>query len=107
MKIFTLLIIPFTVFALGETMSVLDSLYFKNAQNHPFRQKYNQEARMHQLYKIDEQQLKNIIKELTQEESKDIKLTTSGNYLIYKVSTQHHTLIINALDGTIIKKAAK
>ena len=107
MKIFTLLIIPFTVFALGETMSVLDSLYFKNAQKHPFRQKYNQEARMHQLYKIDEQQLKNIIKELTQEESKDIKLTTSGNYLIYKASTQHHTLIINALDGTIIKKAAK
>ncbi|MDD5372511.1 MAG: hypothetical protein PHO62_03670 [Sulfurimonas sp.] len=107
MKTFILLIIPFIIFASGETMSVSDSLYFNNADNQPFRQNHNQEARMHKLHKIDEQKAKSIIKELTQEESQYLKLTTRGNYLIYKASTEHYTLIINALDGTLIEKALK
>lgn len=107
MKTFILLIIPFIIFASGETMSVSDSLYFNNAQKQPFVQKHHQEARMHKLHKIDEQEAKSIIKELTQEESKHLKLTTSGNYLVYKASTEHYTLIINALDGTLIEKESK
>jgi|GEM_PF-1515786 len=107
MKIFILLIIPFIIFASGETMSVSDYMYFSNTDGQPFRQKHNQEARMHKLHKIDEQKAKSIVKELTQEESEYIKLTTHGKYLIYKVSTEHYTLIINALDGTLIEKVSK
>ena len=107
MKTFILLIMPFSIFASGETMSVYDSLYFSNANKQLFKLNNHQKTRMHKLHKIDEQEAKFIIKELTQEEDINLKLTTRGKYLIYKASTEHYTLIINALDGTLIEKEPK
>lgn len=36
-----------------------------------------------------------------------LKLTHSGRYLIYKITTQNYRVILNALDGTVIEKESK
>ncbi|MGE4419260.1 MAG: hypothetical protein AB7D38_05445 [Sulfurimonas sp.] len=107
MKIFILWIIPFVIFASGQSMSVSDTLYFERADKQPLKLKYPQKVRMNQLSKIDEEKAKSIIKELTQQETQSIKLTTSGKYLIYNASTRNYNLVINALDGTLIQKESK
>jgi len=107
MKIFILWMIPFVLFASGQTMSVLDTLYFNKADKQLFKLKYQQKARMNQLSNIDKEEARAIIKESTQQETQGIKLTTSGKYLIYRASTKDYNLVINALDGTLMQKEPK
>ncbi|MDD2652203.1 MAG: hypothetical protein PHX44_04045 [Sulfurimonas sp.] len=102
MKIVLLFIIPITIFAFGERMSVMDALYFDKAKKQPFISKPHYKERMYRLSRI--KNAKEIVKTLTQEDTESLVLTTQGNYLVYKASTQHYTLLINALDGTVIKK---
>lgn len=107
MKFFLPLFLPFALFASGEMMSVQDSLYFSNADKQPFAQKQQQKVRMHKLCKIDEKRVKSIVSTSTQEDSKYLKLSTHGKYLVYRASTQHYRLLINALDGTVMEKVSK
>lgn len=103
MKTLILLLIPFIVFASGETMNTSDYLYLKNLDRQPFKKVYKQ-SRINEIDKISKEKVKEIVKKITQEDVTSIKLTHSSRYLIYKISTQNYKLIINALDATLIKK---
>ena len=103
MKSLIILAIPFILFASGQTMSTSDYMFFTNSDRQPFKQ-LRKKSRINQLHKVDEKEAKSIVKKLTQEDCESIKLTRSGKYLIYKISTKHYKLTINALDGTIVEK---
>lgn len=98
--------IPFILFASGKTLSTSDYMYLSNIDKQPFK-RTNKQSRINQIDKINEDQAKAIIKKLTQEDTQSIKLTRRGKYLLYKISTQNHTIVINALDGTLIKQELK
>lgn len=106
MKTFILLAIPFMVFASGETMSTFDHMSL-HSSNHRPSIKIKKKIRLHRLHKINEEQAESLIKMLTQENSTALRLMHSGNYLIYKASTDHYKVVINALDGTVIKQELK
>lgn len=103
MKTFLLLfIIPVAIFASGERMSVTDALYFDKANKQPFTSKPHYKERMYKLSKV--KNAKEIVKRSTQEDVESLELKTWGNYLVYEACTKNYKLLINALDGTIIKK---
>ncbi len=106
MKTFLLLIIPFIVFASGKMMSNADYLYFRGIDKQPFAQQ-NEKARLYAIDTIGEKKAHAITKELTAEDAISLKLTHSGRYLIYKITTQTYRVILNALDGTVIGKEPK
>lgn len=51
----------------------------------------------------NEEQVKSIAEEETKEEVISLRLTHANKYLIYKVTTGHYSLKINALDGTVMQ----
>ncbi len=106
MKTLIILAIPFILFVSGQRMNTRDYMFFMQADRHPFKQ-LHKKSRMYKVRKIDEKEAKSFVHELTEEDSESIKLTRSGRYLIYKISTQHYKLIINALDATVIEKKLK
>jgi len=106
MKSFIFLAIPFIVFASGETMRPLDHLSL-HGSNHRPSIKLKKKMQLYRLCKVSEEQAEHLVKKLTGEVSTSLRLTHKGNYLIYKATTQGHYLIINALDGTVIKKELK
>lgn len=109
MKTIILLSIPFVIFASsdipyeGEKLSNTEHRSIHSSNQRP-TVKMNKKRKAHQLHKVDEEQAKITAKEETKEEVQSIRLTHHGKYLIYIVKTKQYTLIINALDGTVIKK---
>ena len=63
MKTLTILIIPFILFASGETMKTSDHMFLSNSDKRPFKQ-LHKKSRMHQLHQVDEKETKNFIKKL-------------------------------------------
>ena len=106
MKTILLLVIPFIVFASGKTMSNSDYLYFSGIEKQPFTQQ-NEKARLYAIDTIGEKKAHSITKELTKEDTVSLKLTNSGRYLIYKITTKNYRVILNALDGTVMEKELK
>ncbi|MGB5966659.1 MAG: hypothetical protein WBG65_14145 [Sulfurimonadaceae bacterium] len=106
MKTFILLAIPFIVFASSETMHPLDKKSLHDSNHRPSI-KLKKKMRLHQLHKVNENQAETIVKELTGENSISLLNTHSDNYLIYKVTTKHNYLVINALNATVIKQQLK
>jgi len=106
MKTFILLAIPSAIYASGETMNTSDHMSLHRSKYRP-PIKLKKKMRLHQLHKVDEEQVECLVKELTKEDSTSLKLTHSDNYLIYKVTREHYKLVLNALDGTVIKKELK
>lgn len=102
MKIVLLFIIPMTIFAFGERMSVMDALYFDKAKKQPFTSKPHHKERMYRLSKV--KNAKEIAKTLTKEDVEYLELKTWDNYLVYEAHTKNYLLLINALDGTVINK---
>lgn len=106
MKSFIFLAIPFIVFASGEAMRPLDHLSL-HGSNHRPSIKSKKKMQLYRLCKVNTEQAEHLVKKLTGEVSTSLWLTHKGNYLIYKATTQSHYLVINALDGTVIKKELK
>lgn len=102
MKFLITLLLPIVAFASGETLSPSEHNSVHNTNNRP-TVKIQKNRNMHKLHKVDEKQAKKIVEDETKEEVVSIKLTHSGQHLIYKVKTEHYLLTINALDGTVIK----
>jgi len=106
MKSFIFLVIPFIVFASGEAMRPLDHLSL-HGSNHRPSIKMKKKMQVYRLRKVKEEQAEHIVKKSTGEPSTSLKLTHKGKYLIYKVTTKSHYLVINALDGTVIKQESR
>ncbi|PHR54180.1 MAG: hypothetical protein COA44_14125 [Arcobacter sp.] len=113
MKIIILLSLPFILFAssetlyTGETLSTHDRMFLHRSSNHRPSIRMKDKRKVHKIHKVDEKQAKIITKEETKEEVAFLRLKKHGEYLVYYISTEHYALIINALDGTIIKKELK
>jgi uncharacterized membrane protein YkoI len=101
MKYLTLLV-PMFVFASGATLTPSEHSSVHGYNKRPVA-KIQQKQNMHKLHKIDEEEAKKIVRDKTNEEVISLKLSHTGNKLIYKAKTKHHSLIINALDGGVIK----
>ena len=103
MNKYILLLLPLTVFASGEKLST---------QEHSSIHGYNQRAvvkmkekqNMHNLHKIDEKEVAELVMKETGEKALKIKLSHRGKYLLYKIQTKTYLLEINALDKSIMKK---
>jgi len=113
MKIVILLSIPFIIFAssetlyTGETLSNSEHMSLHGSKNQRPSVKMKNKRKVHKLHKVDEEQAKTIAREETNEEVISLRLDHRNKHLYYKVMTESYTLIINALDGTIIKKSLK
>ena len=108
MKIVIILSIPFIMFASSDASYTGETL---NQQEHRSIHGYNQKPtvkiknkrKAHELHKVNEEQAKSIAREETKEEVISLKLIHTNKYLIYKVTTEHYSLKINALDGTVMQ----
>ena len=108
MKIVMILSIPFVMFASSDAPYTGETL---NQQEHRSIHGYNQKPtvkiknkrKAHELHKVNEEQAKSIAREETKEEVISLKLIHTNKYLIYKVTTEHYSLKINALDGTVMQ----
>ncbi len=96
-----LLFLTFTVFLNAETMTPVEhsSLHTYNKRS---TLKHNNHNAAHKLHKIDEEQARSITMKRCKEEVGTLKLTHNGLYLYYIARTPKCTLLINALDGSII-----
>lgn len=103
MKFSIILLLPILVFASESTLTPTEHFSIHSYNNRPLV-KSAKKRNMHKLHKINEEQAKKIVKDETHEEVLSLNLTHKGDYLIYKARTEHYRLIINALDGTIVKK---
>ena len=106
MKIIILMVLPFIVFASGEKINIVDHMSL-HSSNHKPLQKFQKRKKLHQLHKVDDKDLEKIVKKLTEEKIVYSRLEHVTNYLVYKVETKHYNLIINALDGSVIKQESK
>lgn len=98
------LTIQLMLLASGERLSVRDALYFDKAQKQPFISNPHYEQRMLNLAKIDRTKATYLVEHSIKEPCSMLKLDVMGNYLIYEATTQNYKVILNALDGSIIKK---
>ena len=62
---------------------------------------------MHALHKIDEKKATQLVKTETGEEIISQTLTHEGNSLFYDIDTKNYTIVLDAIDGTILKKVKK
>lgn len=60
------------------------------------------EKNTHKLHRIDEKQAEEIARKVCKGKDIELRLTHSNLYLYYIAKTKTCTLLINALDGTII-----
>lgn len=94
------------LFATGKTIPRSEHMSLHYTNNRPFL-KLKKKAIMQRLCKINKEQASTLVEGITGESSKFINLVHSSKYLIYKISTEHYKLEINAIDGSIIKKESK
>ena len=80
-------------------------------QQHLMLHKYNKKPSLqakqkkvaHKLHKVDEKEAKEIVKKLTSEDTKYIKLFHRGKVLKYFIKTKSgKTIILNALSGEVL-----
>ena len=69
--------------------------------------KLQEKSNMHRIHKIDELQAKKIVKDLTNEEVEELKLTHKSRILFYKATTKNYVVEINAMDAKIMKQEKK
>ncbi|WP_294963312.1 PepSY domain-containing protein [Sulfurimonas sp.] len=106
MKYLTLLLLsPIIAFA-SEVMTPAEHNSVHGYNKNPTL-KTKSEQKMHKLHNIAEGAAIKIVKKETNEDVKKIKLTHSGNYLVYKASTQRYNVQVNALDGSVMKSELK
>lgn len=105
-----LLSIPLLIFASsetlykGETLSTSEHVFLHGSSNYRPSIRLKNKRKIHKLHKVDEAQAKAIARGETKEEVVSLRLTHVNKYLIYKLTTEGYFLIINALDGSVIKK---
>ena len=103
MKIIILLSIPLFIFASGQELN-----YEEHESLHTYNKRPTMKGKIrsqhHKLHKVNEDQARAITAKNTGEKVKHIHLKHKGKYLIFDIQTENYILIINALDGTIIKK---
>jgi uncharacterized membrane protein YkoI len=105
MKHLTLLIAPIFVFA-SQTITPMEQSSIHGYNKNPtLKMKTEQKKRNLSNYKDEE--IRQIVKKETSEDVLKLKLTQSGNYLVYKAITKSYRVQVNALDGTIMKKELK
>lgn len=68
--------------------------------------KPRQQRQMHRLHRIDEQKARAIATRLTGEQVIQLSLRHTGSILFYFIKTAHHELIIDAMDGALLKKVS-
>ena len=103
MKYFTLLLIPLFVFAAEGTLTPMQHNSI-HGYNHKPTVKMQKKRNMHKIHKVDEKEVTEIVKNITKEDIKKMKLTHVGRILFYKIQTQNYSIKINAMDGSIIEK---
>jgi uncharacterized membrane protein YkoI len=79
---------------------------FHNTNNRLALKAYKK-RKMHALHKIDEKQAAQLVKKETGEEIISSTLTHKGNFLFYDIDTKKHTIELDAINGTILKKVKK
>lgn len=106
MKVSILLVLPLFIFASGEKLT-----YREHESLHSYNKRVQIQLKIrsqhHKLHKVNEEQVKDIVKQETGEEPTSIRVTHKGKYLIFNVVTNTYYLTINALDGSIIEKELK
>jgi len=103
MNYFIMLMFPWLVLASGEQLTS-DEHNAIHGYNKKTAIQLRQKQKMHQLHKVDEEDLRIFVKEETGEAILTSELTHVGKYLIYKVKTTSYQLQVNALDKSILKK---
>ncbi|MDQ1263063.1 MAG: hypothetical protein QG559_64 [Campylobacterota bacterium] len=88
------------------SITVQEHNSFHNANNRTTLKAYKK-RKMHALHKIDEKQAAQLVKNETGEEIISSTLTHRGNSLFYDIDTKNHTVELDAIDGTILKKVKK
>ena len=85
-----------------ELMTTREHLLLHNYNKKPAL-KEKQKRTAHKLHKVDEQKAKEIVKKLTGEDTKYIKLFHRGKVLKYFIKTESgKTIILNALSGEVL-----
>jgi len=97
------LILPCVILASGQKLNTFEYMSIKNTNHRP-SQKLSKQRRMHKLHRINEKQAEKIVSNIIGEKTNHIKISRKGRYLIYTITTDNYKLILNALDGTVIKK---
>ena len=105
MKYLPLLLAPIFAFA-SQAMTPMEHSSVHGYNKNPVL-KTKTEQRMHKLHNVEENQAIEIVKKETAEDVEKIKLAHSGNFLIYKATTENYRVQVNALDGTVMKKELK
>lgn len=96
------------VFASAETQTMTPSQHnsIQGYNNKPTL-KSKTKQKMHKMHNVEDDEARQIIKKETGEDVEKLKLTHSGNYLIYRASTKSYHIQVNALDGKVMKKELK
>lgn len=89
--------------AQSAEMTVWEHMSIHPTSSRPTVQ-FQAKEKMHQLHKIDEKQLADLVQKESGEEIISEKLTHSGKILYYDVRTKSYQFEVNALDGTVLKK---
>lgn len=105
MKYLTLLIAPIFAFA-SQAMTPMQHSSVHGYNKNPIL-KIKTEQMKNKLRNIKTDEARQIVKTATTEDVKKIKLTHSGNFLVYKTTTKSYRVQVNALDGTVMKKELK
>lgn len=89
----------------AETAKMTQSEY-KSIHHHNNKAvlKIREKSNMHRIHKVDEEQAKVIVRDLTHEKVIKLKLTNRNRILYFSALTQHYHVEVNAMDGTILKK---
>jgi len=103
MKYLTLLLLTPVIALASEAMTPMEYNSVHGYNKNPVL-KSKTEKRMNKIRNIKENEALKIAKKETAEDVEKIKLTNSGYYLVYKVTTKSYKVQVNALDGTIMKK---
>jgi uncharacterized membrane protein YkoI len=69
--------------------------------------KLQEKSNMHRMHKIDELQAKKIVKDLTNEDVEELKLTHQSRTLFYKATTKNYVVKVNAMNGKIMQQEKK
>ncbi len=105
MKYFTLLLAPVFAFA-SQAMTPMQHSSIHGYNKNPTL-KIKIEEKKNKFNNIKTDEARQIVKTATTEDVKKIKLTHSGNFLVYKTTTKNYRVQVNALDGTVMKKELK
>jgi uncharacterized membrane protein YkoI len=90
----------------ATNITVQEHNSFHNTNSRPTL-KADKKRKMHALHKIDEKQAAQLVKNETEEEIISHTLTHEGNSLFYDIDTKNYTIVLDAIDGTILKKVKK